>query len=315
MSLSCSVLLPTYSPRLPILSQVLRALQDQTLPLDQWELILIDNATPDPDLVKQCDLSWHPNAKIVRESQTGLTSARLCGIKEASGAVLCFVDDDNKLHRAYLERSLDFFQNDSQLGALGGKALPLFESPPPDWIEEFSSYLAIRDLGDEEIFSDIVSDPQSLQDYPEFAPIGAGMVLHSKAAQQYALACSTTSTPISDRCGTQLSSSGDNDIILTIMKEGWKVAYSPTLILEHLIAPKRVTRNYLSKMAYSTSRSWVEVLKKHDILPWDSIPTWSVPLRKLRSFFRYKAWRDTPSFIRWSSSCGLFDSLGGKIQE
>lgn len=309
MPLSCSVIIPTYSPHLDTLNTVLDALKGQTLTKDNWELILIDNATPDATHIQQFDLTWHANARSVREEQLGLTYARLRGIREACGQLIFFIDDDNKLHRSYLERGVDLFAQHDNLGAIGGKALPIFHAPPPDWIDEFYGYLALRDLGESEMVSEKLTDPRSLQSYPDYAPIGAGMVLHSDAAKLYAKMCDKADNLLTDRCGTQLSSSGDNDIILTIMKGGWKVGYSPNLILEHLIPDQRLTRKYLAEMAYSTSRSWVEVLIKHDILPWDRIPAWSVPLRKLRSFFRYKAWQDAPSYIRWRASCGLFNSL------
>ena len=40
-----SVIVCTHNPRLIYLRRVLEALRSQTLPLEQWELLLIDNAS------------------------------------------------------------------------------------------------------------------------------------------------------------------------------------------------------------------------------------------------------------------------------
>jgi hypothetical protein len=48
------------------LRRVLDALKAQTLPKEQWELLLIDNASKEP-LAESWDLSWHPHARHIRE--------------------------------------------------------------------------------------------------------------------------------------------------------------------------------------------------------------------------------------------------------
>ena len=103
--LNISVILCTHNPRKDYLRRVLAGLRAQTLPLHQWELLLVDNASA-ASLAGRFDLSWHPNARHVREEELGLTPARLRGIREASGAILVFVDDDTVLAPDYLEQAL-----------------------------------------------------------------------------------------------------------------------------------------------------------------------------------------------------------------
>lgn len=59
-----SVLIPSHNPRLPLLIQVLEALRQQTLAPEQWELLLIDNAS-DPSLSADL-LNGHPQARLVK---------------------------------------------------------------------------------------------------------------------------------------------------------------------------------------------------------------------------------------------------------
>src|SRR4051812_49081425 len=96
-----SVIICAHNPRPDYLQRALDALKAQSLPQPQWELLLIDNASKEP-LASAYDLSWHSRARHIRENELGLTAARLCGIRESTGELLVFVDDDNVLAPDYL---------------------------------------------------------------------------------------------------------------------------------------------------------------------------------------------------------------------
>src|SRR4051794_8039818 len=91
-----SVIICSHNPRLDYLRRTLEALRAQTLSADRWELLVIDNASSLP-LQRSADISWHPNASHIVESELGLGPARRRGIHEASAKLLVFVDDDNVL--------------------------------------------------------------------------------------------------------------------------------------------------------------------------------------------------------------------------
>ena len=111
-----SVIICSHNPREDYLRRVLDALKAQTLPIKDWELLLVDNASKEP-MAGRFDLSWHPNARHLREEKTGLTHARLCGIAEAKAGLLVFVDDDNVLRADYLQAALKISKEWPQLGA------------------------------------------------------------------------------------------------------------------------------------------------------------------------------------------------------
>src|SRR3954465_534043 len=113
-----SVIICTHNPRADYLARTLAGLRTQSLAADQWELVVIDNASREP-LGSCFDFSWHPTARIVREDEVGLTPARLRGIAEARATPLALVDDDNILAPDYLERGVTLSQAWPNLGAWG----------------------------------------------------------------------------------------------------------------------------------------------------------------------------------------------------
>jgi glycosyltransferase involved in cell wall biosynthesis len=74
-----SAVICSHNPRPEYLARALAALRKQTLPLAEWELLLIDNASAEP-LAGRFDLTWHPNGRIVCEEKLGLSHARARGV-------------------------------------------------------------------------------------------------------------------------------------------------------------------------------------------------------------------------------------------
>lgn len=306
-----SVIIPTHNPNPTRFERIIRGLREQKLALDSWELLVINNASPDPQFFTSCDLSWHPSTCIIREERLGLTWARIAGIQASRGDYLVFVDDDNVLHPNYLENTIEIFQQHSKIGAIGGKSLPEFEAEPEPWVANFFKCLALRDLGEETLISCQSGASQLPRKYPKFAPIGAGMALRRQAVELYVNRIIGDSTRVVlDRTGRSLSSGGDNDIVLTLLNAGWEVGYFPQLQLRHLIPTSRLTKNYLARINRASSRSWVQVLDLHDVRMWQKIPRWTVLPRKIKAFFRCQAWKNSANYVIWQGACGLYEGLG-----
>lgn len=300
--MNISIIISTYNPNIQRLRQTIKGLKEQTFPLSNWELIIVDNNSS-VKFANQIDLSWHNNSKIIVEDIQGLTYARVRGFQEAKGALIIMVDDDNILENTYLQEVSNVFDRNPALGAFGGKAIPIFEIEPPKWIEYFYGNLALRDLGDNRIID------QWQNCLPSSAPLGAGMAIRKKALNSYIQKINTNNHIISDRKGNSLSSGGDNDIVLEILKSGWQTAYIPTLLLYHLIPKERISWKYLSRLSNDSSKSWIQLLDSHNINPWEKIDSWTVPLRKIKAWFVYKAWLNKVNHIRWRGACGLYEGL------
>ena len=307
--MKASVVIPCHNSDPVRLGRVLTALAGQTLPASDFETVVVDNASrsfPSSEVIESAGLS---NLRIVREPEIGLTHARQRGLAETRGEIVLFVDDDNVLVPTYLETAVTIMARHDELGAAGGRSLGEFESPPSDWNREFFALLALRDLGPvAEISTGLRIPGSNLNHLPRCAPIGAGMVLRREAATAWAEGVGQGAAGlILDRQGGELSSGGDNDIIFAVMAVGWQVGYFPELTLTHLIPSVRLQPGYLARLNRAIQKSWMRVLRRHSANPWPMIPAWTVPPRKLKAWFAFRAWQGPAEFIRWQGACGHFD--------
>ena len=307
--MTISVIICTYNPNLENFNLVLEALKQQTLATNYWKLILIDNKS-DFDVKENVDLSWHPDYTIVREEKIGLLNARIRGYQLAEDELIVFVDDDNQLQKDYLAIALDFHLQHPQVGSFGGKSLPVYEKEPPQWFPNTGISLGCQNHGDIPIVSKYHLCNFVIDEYPFFAPIGTGMAVTKSAMQAYL-------TDIKDdherlklgRTGESLYSGEDNDMNLTFIKKGFEIAYVPEMVVNHLIPESRLTANYLSRMSYNSSKSWIKLLYAHQLYSLKAIPRWTVGLRKAKAWLKYKAWQSPLNHIRWRGACGTFEAL------
>jgi glycosyltransferase involved in cell wall biosynthesis len=207
-----SVIICAHNPRPDYLARVITALREQTLPLTDWELLTIDNASAEP-LAERFNLSWHPRARHVLERELGLTSARLRGIAEAAAQILLFVDDDNVLDPNYLQRAVEIGREYPFLGAWGGTIRPEFQCQPPQWATPYLSALAIREI-------ETICWSNTLDDWRAH-PCGAGMCVRRSVAEAYAkIAAKDPVVSLLGRRGASLMSAEDTDIIYTARTSG-----------------------------------------------------------------------------------------------
>jgi glycosyltransferase involved in cell wall biosynthesis len=247
-SMNISVIICTHNPRPDFLRRTLDSLKGQTLPLERWELLLIDNASKER-LADTWDLSWHPNGRHVREEQLGLTPARMRGIAESLSQLLVFVDDDNVLAPDYLERVLQIAEKHPNLGVFGAGVLePEFEAQPSPKVVPFLPRLALRTVDSARWSSNITDDG--------IFPWGAGLA----ATRSVALHCTEILnrfkiSSILDRHGTQLFSGGDDVFSWAAVGIGREFGIFPELKIRHLMPAGRVRPDYILRLLHDSAFS------------------------------------------------------------
>jgi glycosyltransferase involved in cell wall biosynthesis len=273
-----SVVICTHNPRPHYLTRVLEALKAQTLPTDQWELLLIDNKSKDA-LAEAVDLSWHPQGRHVREEELGLTPARLRGIAESRGEVIVFVDDDNVLEPNYLVEAVRIGEAYPFLGAWGGNIDVEFEVKPPDWVLRYRAHFAYRHF---EVlrWSNVVTDIDS-------QPYGAGMCLRAAVCNDYAKNIAGDRFRRSlDRKGTNLLAGGDLDLVITAAQRSLGWGNFPSLNMLHLIPQARTEERYMLRLREEVcmSNAIIASLNGHHLEPGSA---WRFHAQKVWQRLRY----------------------------
>jgi glycosyltransferase involved in cell wall biosynthesis len=273
-----SVVICTHNPRGDYLRRVLDALKAQTLPKEEWELLLIDNASTEK-LAGIWDLSWHPRGRTIREDEVGLTPARLRGIKESTGELLVFVDDDNVLAADYLANGLNLAAQWPMLGAFGASIAGEFEIPPPDWLAPYLECLAIREL-DRDYWCNLGGLSAAL-------PCGAGLCVRRQIADDYLQKASKSAfRKMLDRSGVNLSSGGDSDLAECAVDAGMGTGRFTALKLLHLIPKRRLTEDYIVRL-YAGLAASEEMLSFLRPKPGHSPPQgWEGEVRFLINFLK-----------------------------
>ncbi len=269
-----SIIIPTHNPDHGRIGEVLNALALQTLPKNQWELIVVDNAS-DPPLSGSLDISRFPHFRIVHEPRTGLTSARLAGFSSARGKILLLVDDDNLLAPDYLTQILAICESHPQLGSGSGCVRLEFQAgavpPPPVW----RGFLAERCC----TAPHISRDPS----HQDSTPWGAGMFIRREVADEYVRRAQHDPRRLQlDLQGSLLVYGGDTDIAYIGCDIGFDKGVFPQLKLDHLIPAYRCTREYLVRAAEGHGYSEVlHALLRDARLP-PQRPAWHEWLARLR---------------------------------
>lgn len=243
-----SVIICTHNPRSDYLNRTLKALQAQTLPCQQWELLLIDNASTE-QVADAWDLSWHSGARHIREDELGLTHARIRGIREARGQMLILVDDDNVLAPDFLDRVAVIAAAHPHLGVIGsGSVEPEFEVQPPRPLLRLAAnhggllpLLALKRVSSP-LWSNNPLDRSSM-------PWGAGLCVTRETAASYVdFIHRLNITGVLDRRGKELFSAGDDLFSWTTALSGKGFGVFPSLHVVHLISAGRLETGYFLQL-------------------------------------------------------------------
>ena len=224
--------------RLPdVLSSITR--QEPSVLYD-FELIIVDNLSTDAtaifcnDYLSQAAISfpW----KIVTEQTSGLNHARLKGLIEAQYEFVLFCDDDNVLSDNYLNVATKILVTNSEIGALGGYGIPVFEAEKPDWFDRYSYSFAVGAQASQEGI--MIKYPSELYGAGTFFRKLPLLELFNKGFK----------TIMSDRKGNTLASGGDVEWCYLIQLLRYKLYYDHRLVFGHHMPQQRMHWEYYLRL-------------------------------------------------------------------
>jgi glycosyltransferase involved in cell wall biosynthesis len=258
-----SVIVPTRD-RATRLQQALRSLVEQTIPISDYEIIVVDNGSCDATRAVTTDFqATFGNVRYIYDASPGLHVGRHRGFHEAQGNILVFVDDDITAFPTLLSAVAKRFADYPKIALVGGKCLPRYEKPAPEWLEalwkpnaqgeRIFGYLSLIDLGDIPriidplyVFGCNFSIRRSV--------LSAAGGFHPDSLPQHLI---------------RFRGDGESYVSRYIAAKGHLAFYDPDASVYHYVSQERMTLEYLCQRAYNEgiSTSYTKIRAVHSMDP------------------------------------------------
>jgi glycosyltransferase involved in cell wall biosynthesis len=210
------------------LRAALDSLTRQSLSPDRFEVLVVDNGSRDetPAVVR----SFGARVRGLHEPVAGLSRARNHALARAASPLIAYLDDDAVAEPGWLAALLERFESDPSIGAIGGRTLPAFESPPPRWLHpDLLLCLSVVDW---------CEAPCELR-APRFL-VGANMAFRAAPVR----VAGGFRTDLG-RVGGNLLSGEEQDLVDRLEAAGHRTWYEPAATVHHHIPTERMTRRWL----------------------------------------------------------------------
>lgn len=205
--------------------------------IQDCEILIIDNNSKDKtrEVVEYFRSHTRLNVVYVVENKQGIAHARNKAVKEATGDIIAFIDDDVSPTNSWLETLTNKFKLDNTIDVVFGRILPIWPNKKKyPWLSmELSQPLALLDYGEQEF---IVYD----QKY-EFYSANLAIKKVSLEKINYTFNVSL------GRKDNVLLSGEESELFRTVLSHDWKIVYSPAMVVYHRIDPKRLLKKYMHK--------------------------------------------------------------------
>lgn len=232
-----SLIVATYN-RGPLLARTLEAIARQTLPVEMWEAVIVNNNSSDDtqqvfERFAEQDASG-ADVRMVFEGRQGLSHARNKGIEECRGEYIAVIDDDELPNPDFLKQYLEFFESHPEAAAAGGRIVPLYEFETPKWLSPWAErpIAAVIDMGD-----------RVREFRGERYPIGGNMAFRRSVFDEVGLF-----NPELGRTGKKLLAGEEKDLFRRIRQSGGKIFWVPGPYILHMIPESRLTPEYFGRL-------------------------------------------------------------------
>ncbi|HEY8665115.1 MAG TPA: glycosyltransferase family 2 protein [Tepidisphaeraceae bacterium] len=238
-----SILIPTHN-RCEILARTLNSLQGMERSQDNTlELVVVANACTDAteQVVTEKLRTFPFPGRCICESKVGLSYARNRCMREASGDILAFLDDDVWVEPGWLRGMLEVYDR-FPADVVGGRVRLWWDAVrPPPWLSPpVRMFLSEYDRGDA----------------VEELPGRGGGILGANFSFRRAVYSRIGEFKVAlGRVGNNSAGGEESDYYLRAVAAGFRCYYAPDAIVKHWVAPHRLTQGYLDGVSYGAGRA------------------------------------------------------------
>ncbi len=237
-----SIIICSYN-RASYIREALSALYNQTDPLEQFEVFVVDNNSTDetPEVFK----AWrakHPNGQFnyITETSQGASYARNTGAKLAKGEWLCFIDDDAIAFPDFVENIITHTKSHPNVVGFGGKIIPKYIPSEPKWM----SYYVSSMVGNFDYAP--TATPFENGKYP----LESNMIVAKHVFDQVG----GFNTALPGVVGTLRIGGEGKELFYKIMSLGHTIYYDPSIIVHHVVEVSKLTPEYMYRVASGMGR-------------------------------------------------------------
>ena len=234
-----SVIICTYN-RERYIYPVLQSIAEGGYPREGYEIVLVNNNCTDhteQEFERFCHDYPDVHTRYCLEPQQGLSYARNCGIRESTGDVLVYVDDDALVNPEYLDTYARFFERHPDAVAAGGPILPQYDGcEEPSWMSHYTRQLITGKL--------YLGEHEHV--FPHDAFPGGGNAAYRRSVFDTVGLFNVEL----GRKGNSLIGAEEKDLFDKMTSLGMKFYYLPTAILYHLIPPHKLTQDYFDRLTH-----------------------------------------------------------------
>jgi glycosyltransferase involved in cell wall biosynthesis len=208
------------------LPECLDALVALEYPADRLELLLVDNA-PRDDSTRRL-VERYPAVRYVAEPQPGLDRARNRAIREATGDIITFTDDDASPDAGWVDAIARVFVAEPSVDAVTG--LVVADEMDVDAQRLFEVYGGFARGFDRKYFRvDTVTGESAARRHAGTGSFGTGA---NMAFRRQVFDRIGEFDPALD-VGTPTNGGGDLEMFFRVLKEGGTLVYEPAAIVRH----------------------------------------------------------------------------------
>lgn len=237
------------------LREALSFITRQDYPLDRWEIVVVDNNSPDD--TRAVVESFRSAPKVPRyflETKQGSSHARNRALAEAAphGDIVLFTDDDVLGKTDWLRRMVEplLHPGNETVAGVCGETIPHFPDGLPAWLEgQFRPFGYRPDVG-----------PLRRNQLPSTANVA----LRRRVLDQVG----GFRTDLG-RLPNRLTAGEDNDLMRRILDAGFTFWFNPFADLLHVVPGNRLTFRYACRLQYDAAHSRVIERAGHPgFRPW-----------------------------------------------
>lgn len=231
-----SVIICTYN-RANYIPGLFKSLVTQTCDKLNYEIVFVNNNSKDntEEICKQFQIENKGiTFKYFNETKQGLSFARNRGIKESTGEILVFIDDDAIASENYLIEILTFFEQNQHITAGGGRIFPKYETKRPNWMSVFlEPIISVINIGNKN------------KKFPAGKfPVGANMFFRKIVFDEIGLF-----NTMLGRTGRNMLGGEEKDIFNRLKNRGALIFYLADAWIYHIIPENRLTQDFIKKQA------------------------------------------------------------------